>query len=88
MIFFVKYVDEWRGSMDIDIRKAVIANMKNNDSEQLEQTILEAIDRHEEKTLPGLGVLFELIWESSETQQKEDMIQALEEGIHTDSMSN
>ncbi|HLR14280.1 MAG TPA: small acid-soluble spore protein SspI [Bacillota bacterium] len=38
--------------------------------------------------MPGLGVLFELIWESSETQQKEDMIQALEEGIHTVSMSN
>ena len=74
--------------MDIDIRKAVIANMKNNDSEQLEQTILDAIDKHEEKTLPGLGVLFELIWESSETQQKEEMIQALEEGIHAGSIDN
>lgn len=74
--------------MDIDIRKAVIANMKNNNSEQLEQTILDAIEKHEEKTLPGLGVLFELIWESSATQQKEDMLQSLEEGIHAGATNN
>lgn len=69
--------------MDIDVRKAVIANMKNNNTEQLEQTILDAIDKHEEKTLPGLGVLFELIWESSEQQQQADMVDALEQGIGT-----
>ncbi len=73
--------------MDIDVRKAVIANMKNNNTEQLEQTILDAIDKHEEKTLPGLGVLFELIWESSEQQQKSEMVDALEQGIDTTTSS-
>lgn len=71
--------------MDIDVRKAVIANMKNNNTEQIEQTILDAINKHEEKTLPGLGVLFELIWESSEQEQKADMVDALEQGIGTTS---
>ncbi len=69
--------------MDIDVRKAVIANMKNNNTEQMEQTILDAIEKEEEKTLPGLGVLFELIWESSEKQQKEEMVHALEQGVET-----
>lgn len=67
--------------MDIDIRKAVIANMKNNTMEQLEGTILDAIEKNEEKTLPGLGVLFELIWQASEEDQKNEMVQALEDGV-------
>lgn len=69
--------------MDIDIRKAVIANMKNNDAAQLEDTIVDAIQKNEEKTLPGLGVLLELIWESSEEDQKDAMIQALEQGVQS-----
>lgn len=69
--------------MDIDIRKAVIANMKNNDREQLEDTIVDAIEKNEEKTLPGLGVLLELIWQTSETEQKDEMIDALEQSIQT-----
>jgi len=69
--------------MDIDVRKAVIANMKNNDKKQIEQTIVDAIEKEEEKTLPGLGVLFELIWESSESEQKEEMVHALEQGIES-----
>ncbi len=82
---FVAYV---RGDeMDIDIRKAVIANMKNNNTEQLEDTIVEAIKKGEEKTLPGLGVLLELIWEASEAAQKDEMIQVLEQGIQAKTLS-
>lgn len=67
--------------MDIDIRQAVLLNISESTQEQLEETITDAIDQREEKTLPGLGVLFELIWEHSGEMEKQEMIDALDKGI-------
>ncbi|MFD1362208.1 small acid-soluble spore protein SspI [Lentibacillus salinarum] len=67
--------------MDLNLRKAIVSNIATNDQEQLEATIVDAIEDGEEKMLPGLGVLFELIWEQSDEQDKQDMIKALEQGV-------
>jgi len=67
--------------MDLNLRKAILSNIKSNDEAQLEATIVDAIQAGEEKMLPGLGVLFELIWENSEEQDKKEMVQALEQGV-------
>ncbi|MCT1903421.1 small acid-soluble spore protein SspI [Oceanobacillus sojae] len=70
--------------MDLNIRKAIYANISNNDQEQLEATIVDAINNGEEKMLPGLGVLFELIWNHSNEEEKKEMITSLESGIQND----
>lgn len=49
--------------MDLNLRHAVIANVSGNSQEELEHTIVDAIQSGEEKMLPGLGVLFEVIWQ-------------------------
>ncbi len=67
--------------MNLNLRKAIIANIANNDQTQLKATIVDAIENGEEKMLPGLGVLFELIWRKSEEQERNEMIQALEQGV-------
>lgn len=67
--------------MDLNLRKAILANISTNNQQQLEATIVEAIDNGEEKMLPGLGVLFELIWQQSSDQDKLEMIKSLEEGV-------
>jgi small acid-soluble spore protein I (minor) len=67
--------------MDLNIRKAILHNLSSNDQNQLEATIVDAIQAGEEKMLPGLGVLFELIWEQSTSEDKQEMIQALEQGV-------
>lgn len=67
--------------MDLNIRKAILHNISNNDQSQLEATIVDAIQAGEEKMLPGLGVLFELIWNQSSEQDKQEMIEALEQGV-------
>lgn len=67
--------------MDIDIRKAVLANVSGNNKEQLESTIIDAIQSGEEKMLPGLGVLFEVIWKESDNQKKEEMLSTLSNGL-------
>jgi small acid-soluble spore protein I (minor) len=67
--------------MDLNLRKAILTNIATNDQSQLEATIVDAIQDGEEKMLPGLGVLFELIWNASDEQEKQEMIDALEQGV-------
>jgi len=67
--------------LNLNLRKAILSNIATNDEEQLEATIVEAIQSGEEKMLPGLGVLFELIWKQSNKEEKQDMVQALEAGV-------
>ncbi|MFD2627945.1 small acid-soluble spore protein SspI [Oceanobacillus kapialis] len=67
--------------MDLNLRKAILTNIATNDHSQLEATIVDAIQDGEEKMLPGLGVLFELIWKASDEQEKQEMVEALEQGV-------
>lgn len=67
--------------VDLNLRKAILDNIATNDQQQLEATIVDAIQKGEEKMLPGLGVLFELIWQQSAEQEKQEMLQALEQGV-------
>lgn len=67
--------------MNLNLRKAIVANISNNTPEQLEATIVDAIENGEEKMLPGLGVLFEIIWQKSNTTNRQEMVSALEQGV-------
>lgn len=67
--------------VDLNLRKAILSNVSNNNAEELESTIVDAIQNGEEKMLPGLGVLFELIWQNSDENEKQEMINALEKGV-------
>lgn len=63
--------------MDINIRNAIIENFKNSSNEELHQTINEAISQSEEKTLPGLGVFLELVWNNSSNEEKTHLVSKL-----------
>ncbi|NGP45002.1 small acid-soluble spore protein SspI [Bacillaceae bacterium SIJ1] len=67
--------------MDLNLRKAITANVASNSKEELEGTILDAIQSGEEKMLPGLGVLFEIIWQQSDEQEQEQMLSTLYDGL-------
>lgn len=67
--------------MDLNLRKAVIANVTGNDQEQIEHTIVDAIQSGEEKMLPGLGVLFEVLWQHASDSDKSEMLETLENGL-------
>ena len=67
--------------MNLNLRNAIIHNVAGNTQDQLQDTIVDAISNGEEKMLPGLGVLFEVIWQNSSNQDKQDMLQALESGL-------
>ncbi|WP_088068527.1 small acid-soluble spore protein SspI [Gottfriedia luciferensis] len=67
--------------MNFNIRGAVLHNISGNKSDQLEATIVDAIQSGEEKVLPGLGVLLELFWNNANESQKHELLSVLENGV-------
>jgi small acid-soluble spore protein I (minor) len=67
--------------MNLNLRNAIIHNVSGNSQAELEDTIVDAIQNGEEKMLPGLGVLFEVIWKHSSEEEKREMLATLESGL-------
>ncbi|MCM3599290.1 small acid-soluble spore protein SspI [Robertmurraya korlensis] len=67
--------------MNLNLRNAVIHNVSGNTQDELRDTIVDAIQNGEEKMLPGLGVLFEVIWNNASDQEKNEMLKTLESGL-------
>jgi small acid-soluble spore protein I (minor) len=67
--------------MNLNLRNAIIHNVTGNSQDQLKDTIVDAISTGEEKMLPGLGVLFEVIWKNSSEQDQQEMLETLENGL-------
>jgi small acid-soluble spore protein I (minor) len=67
--------------MDLNLRNAIMANVQGNNQQELQDTIVDAIQSGEEKMLPGLGVLFEAIWQHSNNDDKQEMLNTLEAAV-------
>ena len=67
--------------MDIDIRKHIINNFKNDKKDSLKEAIDESIKSNDEITLPGEGVFFELIWKNANEDDKNKILDTLEKAI-------
>lgn len=67
--------------MDINIRRAVLQNMNKSTFEDVKETINDAISSGEEKMLPGLGVLFEVLYNNSNAEEKNNIINKLVQGL-------
>ena len=65
--------------MNFDLRKAVIANLDDSNYDEIRETIIDAIESGEEKTLPGLGVMFEILWNGSNDNEKEKLVSRITE---------
>lgn len=67
--------------MNIDIRKNILENFKDAKLEDIKESIKEAVKDKDEIVLPGLGVLFEILWTNSNDNQKNEILQNIYEGI-------
>ena len=52
--------------MNISIREHIKKNFKDSSIQELEDSIKESISSKDEVVLPGLGVLFEILWKNSD----------------------
>jgi len=68
--------------MELDLRQAVINNVKNSDTKQLGEIIQESVGR-EDAVLPGMGVLFELIWNNAAQEIQQQLLQILHKSLQS-----
>ncbi|MNY64019.1 Small, acid-soluble spore protein I [compost metagenome] len=62
--------------MNMSLRQAIHQRVNNKSSEELKEVIEDSIGG-EEKVLPGLGVLFEIIWQHSEAGIQDQLVDTL-----------
>lgn len=60
--------------MDIDIRRHIINNFKDDDINTLRNAIEESIKDQDEIALPGMGVFLEIIWKDASEELKQQML--------------
>lgn len=66
---------------EIDIRKYIIENFKDDNAEKIKDSIETTIKSRDEDALIGLGVLFELLWEKLTEEEKEKNLDNIRESI-------
>ena len=66
---------------NIDIRKYIIENFKNDNEEKIRDSIETTIKFKDEDALIGLGVLFELLWDNLDENEKEKNIKLINDSI-------
>ncbi len=62
---------------NVDIRSYIKANFKDSKESDIKESIISSIQDKDEVTLPGLGVLFEILWENSDDELKEKILKIL-----------
>lgn len=67
--------------MDFDLRKAILANIKGKTEEQLRDMIETSVEDQNEKTLPGLGVIFEVMWQNLDYEVQDNLVKTLYKNI-------
>ena len=68
--------------MDINIRGYIKENFKQDSTEELYNTIQEAINSNDEVTLPGLGVLFETFWLNITKEDQQNVVSIIKKNIN------
>lgn len=67
--------------MNIDMRKYIIDNFKNDEITDIRISIEKSIKSKEEEPLIGLGVFFELLWNNSDETTKSQILNNIKRGI-------
>ena len=66
---------------NIDVRKYIINNFKEDTTEDIEKSITTSIESKSEDPLIGLGVLFELMWNNSSNEIKNTILTNIKKGL-------
>ena len=66
---------------NIDVRKYIISNFKEDTTEDIRSSIDESISSHDDDPLIGLGVMFELLWNNSTEEEKQTILSNIKKGM-------
>ncbi len=65
--------------MNVNIRDYIKNNFKDSDELEIKQSIIDSIESNDEVVLPGLGVLFEILWNNSSKASQNKFVKTLHE---------
>ncbi|MBB6734894.1 small acid-soluble spore protein SspI [Cohnella sp. CBP 2801] len=68
----------------MSLREAIIKRVEDKNDAELQEVIQDSIG-NAEVTLPGLGVLFEIIWQHSAAEDRQRMVKTLHDQIQNSS---
>lgn len=74
--------------MNLSIREHIINNFQGDDYDSLRRAIDESVESQDEVTLPGLGVFLELIWENSDQELKNELIEIIKNRVSKGKQEN
>lgn len=66
---------------NIDVRKYIINNFKEDSTKDIEKSITSSIESKSDDPLIGLGVLFELMWNNSTNETKDTILSNIKKGL-------
>ena len=67
---------------NIDVRKYIINNFKDDSLSDIEQSIDMSIESKAEDPLIGLGVLFEILWKNSNNDLRNTILENIRKGLN------
>jgi small acid-soluble spore protein I (minor) len=68
--------------MLLNLRQAIIQRVQDKTKDELLEVIEDSVGS-EERSLPGLGVLFEMIWRQSDKELQAKLVASLKEHLET-----
>ena len=74
---FIRAIEDY----NIDVRKYIISNFKEDSIEDIEKSISTSIESKSEDPLIGLGVLFEIMWNNSSNDIKDTILSNIKKGL-------
>lgn len=66
----------------MSIKDYIIQNFKNDDENTIKNAIDESVKEYNEDSLPGLGVFFMLVWENSDDNEKNTILEKIKSNLN------
>ena len=63
----------------MNIKDYIIQNFKDDNLETIEKAIDDSVNEYNEDTLPGLGIFFMLVWENSNKEEKNTILEKIKD---------
>jgi small acid-soluble spore protein I (minor) len=67
-------------TLNLSLRQAIVQRVQNKSNEELHEVIEDSIGG-EERVLPGLGVLFEIIWQHIDADVQKVLVESLQDNL-------
>ena len=65
----------------MNIKDYIIQNFKDDNLETIEKAIDDSVNEYNEDTLPGLGIFFMLVWENSNDNEKNTILEKIKSNL-------